>query len=196
MTEANQFKVITHQTAKSGQSVCGDSFYYMTTEKYFICAIADGLGSGQFAHEASSAVTAVIEEHHDKDVDTLMHLSNEALSHKRGAAVGIVKVDFMTKELIYSCVGNIRFFFYGDSDKLMYPMPVTGFLSGKRQVLKTQRFKYESSIKFLMFSDGYNISGIKKIMNKYLSAESTSQLIKANHPSIDDDATFIIGSLR
>lgn len=196
MIEDNRVKVVKYQTAKGGQAVCGDSYFYHTTDQYFICVLADGLGSGVHANEASMAVSQVIENNHHLDVETLMKLSNDSLSSKRGAAVGIVKIDFDAKELTYSCVGNIRFFFYGDSEKLIYPMPVSGYLSGKRQVFKAQRFKYQNEIKFLMFSDGYNISGVKRIMNKRLPIETTAELIKSEFPSNDDDATFIIGSLH
>lgn len=196
MNDPHQMDVITDQLAKRGQSVCGDSYYYHTTDDYFICVLADGLGSGEYANEASSAVVNTVKENHDLDISTLMDLSNQSLLHKRGAAVGVIKINFNTKELAYCCTGNIRFFFYGDTEKLIYPLPTTGYLSGKRQAFKIHRFDYTKGIKFLMFSDGYPISGIKKLMNKYLSIEATAKLIKAQNMNLIDDATFIIGSLQ
>ena len=182
MNDPHQMDVITDQLAKRGQSVCGDSFYYHTTDDYFICVLADGLGSGEYANEASSAVVNTVRENHDLDISTIMDLSNQSLLHKRGAAVGVIKINFHTKELAYCCTGNIRFFFYGDTEKLIYPLPTSGYLSGKRQAFKIHRFDYTNGIKFLMFSDGYPIS--------------TAKLIRAQNMNLIDDATFIIGSLQ
>lgn len=113
MNDPHQMDVITDQLAKRGQSVCGDSFYYHTTDDYFICVLADGLGSGEYANEASSAVVNTVRENHDLDISTIMDLSNQSLLHKRGAAVGVIKINFHTKELAYCCTGNIRFSFMG-----------------------------------------------------------------------------------
>ena len=51
-----------HQHSKGGNPFCGDSFFFHATEDYFLCVLADGLGSGQFAFESSSAVTHIVKE--------------------------------------------------------------------------------------------------------------------------------------
>ncbi|MBT2691375.1 SpoIIE family protein phosphatase [Bacillus sp. ISL-47] len=191
----DNIEVIAHQTAKEGKSFCGDGYYFTATDEYFVCVLADGLGSGEFAYEASSAVIGVVEEHHEKDVDAIMKLCNEVLMQKRGAAVALFKVHFATREFVYSCVGNIRFFLYSSTGKLTYPLPVTGYLSGRPQVFHTQRFTYEADSKFLIYSDGLNIQGVKSLLKAFLPIDLISEDIKKQYPSTADDATFILGSL-
>lgn len=78
---------------------CGDSFFIKTTEEYLICALADGLGSGERANESSAAISSLVEKNDDKDVEDLMKLCNEELRDKRGATVSILKVDFKKESL-------------------------------------------------------------------------------------------------
>ncbi|MBT2759614.1 PP2C family serine/threonine-protein phosphatase [Mesobacillus foraminis] len=190
----NRLELLAHQTTKEGKTECGDSYFYTVTDDYFVCVLADGLGSGKYAHEASSAVVEVVEENHHEDVDTLMKYCNEVLYQKRGAAVSIFKVYFKSRELVYSCVGNIRFFLYSPQGKLIYPLPVTGYLSGKPQVFNTQRFFFEPESKFLVYSDGFDIHGAKSLLKGYRSTQGIADEIRRDYQNTMDDATFILGS--
>ncbi|RFU60641.1 PP2C family serine/threonine-protein phosphatase [Peribacillus glennii] len=191
-----ELEVIASQSSKNEMPYCGDDYFIMNTKEYFLCVLADGLGSGKFAYESSSAVTEAVKTHHENGVQTLMSLGNEALVNKRGAAVSVLKIYYDTKEFVYSSVGNIRFFLYNpDSDKLVYPLPVTGYLSGRAQKYHTQRFKYEPYAKFILHSDGLQLKGAKSILKTYSSLEHSSRMILQNNPIHSDDTTLILGSL-
>jgi negative regulator of sigma-B (phosphoserine phosphatase) len=189
-----QLEVYANQAAKEGKAYCGDSYFMHVTDDYFICVLADGLGSGQFAYESSSAVTKVVEQYHYKSVDQLMPLCNEVLHQKRGAAVAIFKVDLVNQEFEYSCVGNIRFYLYTDEGKLTYPLPVTGYLSGRPQRYRTQRFKYETNCKFILHSDGINLMNAKTLLKNRL-VKQIAYMLEDESSRLNDDSTFIIGSL-
>lgn len=191
----DKLELFVHQTTKAGNTECGDSYFYKATDEYFICVIADGLGSGKYANEASTAVITVVEQYHHEELDQLMDRCNTVLLQKRGAAVSVLKFYFNKNEFVYSGVGNIRFFLYSPEGKLTYPLPVTGYLSGRPQKFHTQRFTYEPESKFLIYSDGYNISGAKSLLKGYRSTEAIADEIKRNNIDGIDDATFILGSL-
>ena len=76
---------------KNNNVYCGDSFYITINDDYFLCVLADGLGSGEFAYESSQAVVSIVKANPDEDVDTLMDYANKVLVRKRGAAVAILK---------------------------------------------------------------------------------------------------------
>lgn len=191
----NEVEVFAHQRTKDGNEQCGDGYYYTCTDQYFICVLADGLGSGKNAHESSHAVISIVEQYHNEDVDTIMKRCNEVLAQKRGAAVAIFKAYFLRKEFVYSCVGNIRFFLYSSSGKLTYPLPVTGYLSGRPQTFRTQRYPYEHNSKFLIFSDGFHFQGLKLMLSAVKPLQIIAEEIKRKPLATSDDATFIIGSL-
>jgi phosphoserine phosphatase RsbX len=188
-------EVYAHQSIKEGRTLCGDGYFYTETEEYFICVIADGLGSGEFAYAASNAVIQLIEENHHQTVEFLMKECNKVLLEKRGAAVSIFKVYFHNREFVYSCVGNIRFYLYTPNGRLIYPLPVSGYLSGRPQVYHTQRFSYEPNSKFLIHSDGFVFQGAKTLLKPYLSVKTISDEVKMKIGNRSDDATVVIGSL-
>lgn len=192
----DKIELYAYQTIKEGKIECGDSYFYTATDDYFVCVLADGLGSGQYAHEASAAVVSVVEQHHHEDVDTLMKYCNSVLVQKRGPLYQSSKSTSKAVSLYTVKVGNIRFFLYTSNGKLTYPLPVTGYLSGKPQVFHTQRFVYEPESKFLIYSDGFdNIHGAKTILKGYRSVGAIAEQIKSEYANSMDDATFIVGSL-
>ncbi|GER68492.1 phosphoserine phosphatase RsbX [Weizmannia acidilactici] len=183
------------QTTKAGRELCGDAYFMKATDDNFLCVLADGLGSGEYAYYSSQAVARAVKEQSDEDVEALMKACNRALYRKRGAAVAILKVCFQTRKFVYSCVGNIRFYMYSPSGRLTYPLPITGYLSGKPQHFKTETFDYESNSKFIIHSDGVKERDVKAFLKKCESIELIADQLKKQQ-AMDDDATFIIGRLR
>jgi len=183
------------QTAKDSNLLCGDSFYMTLTEEYFLCVLADGLGSGKYAHESSQAAVSVVSSNPEENVSTLMDYCNKVLLRKRGAAVAILKVDFKQKVFEYSCVGNIRFYMYTPEGKLVYPMPVTGYLSGRPQKYRTQKYSYESKSKFLLHSDGFVNVNTKTLLSSCQSISALVAHLKVKQVNRSDDMSFIVGTL-
>lgn len=183
------------QRAKEGNAYCGDSFYMTANDGFFLCVLADGLGSGEYAYESSHAVTSIVQSNPEEDVQTLMNFSNKVLLSKRGAATAIFKVDFQEKTFEYSCVGNIRFYLYTPSGKMVYPMPVSGYLSGRPQKFRTQKFPYDPQSTFLIHSDGYVKEDSKPFIKNSQTINAIAKQLKANQINKNDDVTFIVGSL-
>lgn len=191
----SRVEVIASQSSKDGQMFCGDDYFFTVTDDYFICALADGLGSGEHAYESSKAVTDIIRRYHHEDITKLMNLCNQALLNKRGAAVAIFKADFKKANFQYSCVGNIRFYLYPPTGKLIYPLPVTGYLSGRKQRYHTQQFPYMPNSKFFLHSDGFEMRETKNFLRNYISLEHTAKKLEKLNTAASDDVTFILGSL-
>jgi phosphoserine phosphatase RsbX len=184
-----------YQEAKGGNNESGDSYFTYMDEEYFLFAIADGLGNGPFAKQSSEVMPKILAEHHRESIDQLLYRCNEQMFHKRGAAVAIVKVDFIHKTISYSCVGNVRFYlFRKKTDTMKYPLPVMGYLSGRPQKLKTQSYQYEEGDLFLLHSDGVVMKSPKALLkdNPNLVRLSEKIIDSIKH---DDDATFIAGRL-
>lgn len=181
--------------AKKGYYESGDSYHTVLTDDYFICSVADGLGSGPVARESSQVIPQILKQHHHETIDELMQRFNGLMVQKRGAAVAIFKVDFKRKTLEYSCVGNIRFYLYRKgTDEMIYPLPVMGYLSGRPQKLRTQLYTYVEDDLFLIHSDGVDLRNPKSMMRQ---AGTPERLYYDILRSIEtgDDATFIAGSL-
>ena len=181
--------------AKKGNYESGDSYYTVLTDDYFICSIADGLGSGPVARESSQVIPQILKQYHHETIDELMNRFNSLMVQKRGAAVAVFKVDFKKKTLEYSCVGNIRFYLYRKgTDEIIYPLPVMGYLSGRPQKLRTQLYTYVEDDLFLIHSDGVVLRNPKAMMRRSGTPERLYYDI-LNTIETGDDATFISGSL-
>ncbi|MGP1910292.1 PP2C family serine/threonine-protein phosphatase [Metabacillus sp. JX24] len=184
-----------YQIQKEGKTLCGDSFLIKATEDYFICAVADGLGSGERAYESSSAIKEVIEEYHAEDVELLIAKSNEVLKNKRGATVAIFKAYFGQNMFTFSSVGNIRFVLYSPSGKYVYPLPVLGYMSGKPQKFSVHTYSYDAGAKFILHSDGLNIPAVKSLLKDHQTIEDISNHLEPYTKSRQDDLTYVVGQL-
>ncbi|MET1013316.1 MAG: PP2C family serine/threonine-protein phosphatase [Paenisporosarcina sp.] len=188
-------EVFVYQEAKEGNRECGDTYFTFMNDQYFLCAIADGLGNGPIARQSSEIIPLILAEYHHETIDELLLRCNVLMMHKRGAAVAIVKVCFAAKTIEYSCVGNIKFYMTRrDDEKMIYPLPVMGYLSGRPQKLRTQKYEYKPGDLFLLHSDGVVMSNPKESMRKSSGAYDLHQNL-IHTIQHGDDATFITGSL-
>jgi phosphoserine phosphatase RsbX len=191
----NKIDICAYQQAKKGRPCCGDSYYIFGNDDFFICAVADGLGSGSAALESSQAAIDVIKEYQEEDIHSLMNRCNKALRQKRGSVLAIFKIYFREEMLVYSCIGNIRFMLYSPSGKLTHPLPALGFLSGKPQTFKIQRFPYEPGSSFIIHSDGLEFRSIKSLIWRLSSPLDASNQLKQLIGIPKDDVTFLIGKI-
>ena len=188
-------ELLVYQEAKLGNIESGDTYYVFKNDDYMLCAIADGLGNGPVAKESADVIPKILEEYPEESLDALLLRCNELMVQKRGAAVALVKIDYKAQTISYSCVGNIKFYMYQRATgKMIYPLPVMGYLSGRKQKINTQTYACAKEDLFLLHSDGVNMkspkSTIKESCNAKVLYRSIFQEIEHG-----DDATFIVGSL-
>ncbi|MEK3955012.1 negative regulator of sigma-B (phosphoserine phosphatase) [Psychrobacillus psychrotolerans] len=184
-----------YQEAKSGNLESGDTYYITKTDEFMLCAIADGLGNGPVAKESADIIPKILEEYKEETLDELLLRCNELMVSKRGAAVAIVKIDYKHQTISYSCVGNVKFYMYKRStDKMIYPLPVMGYLSGRKQKINTQTYACEKNDLFMLHSDGVVMKSPKSTIKNASNAECLYETIfkEIEH---GDDSTFIVGSL-
>lgn len=186
------------QKPKKGQICCGDSYFFIETNDYFICVLVDGLGSGEEAKQASERAISVVREHHDEDVDFLMSACNKELRVGRGAVLSMFKIKFDAHELIFSGVGNVRFIFYSPDRKKVTPIPTLGFLAGKPIEPKIQVYPFESGSSFALYSDGLEMNvGHHSLFSDTSPEVATSHIqhMVMKDESIQDDVTFLYGKI-
>ena len=88
--------------------VCGDSWAEQYRRPDVIrVMIADGLGHGVFAAEASARAVEIFERLPSVELPALLEQMHEGMRSTRGAAVAIAEID-LTRELVaYAGIGNI-----------------------------------------------------------------------------------------
>lgn len=190
-----QIEVSAFQKAKKGKACCGDSYFVNETGSYFICAVADGLGSGELAKDSSQKVTEVVKKHQEEDVGLLMKKCNQALGGKRGAVLSVFKIHFHSKVLEYCGIGNIRVILVPPEGKSIHPLPVSGFLSGTPANYRIQRFPFAGGSSFIAYSDGFDMTSKERSL--LLNISSPTEISEHIPPLVEnkrsDDVTFLLG---
>lgn len=192
--QTEHVEAVIFQQAKSGNIESGDTYFTHSESDYFLFAIADGLGNGPIARESAIVIPEILSEYHGESIDDLLVRCNEQMIQKRGAAVAIVKIDFKNKTIEYSCVGNVRFYIWQNREKMIYPLPVMGYLSGRPVKLNTQSYTYLPGDVFFLHSDGVELRSPTSLLKKSCSLfEIYNRVVRTS--VVDDDVTFIAGSL-
>ncbi|WP_156292067.1 PP2C family serine/threonine-protein phosphatase [Oceanobacillus salinisoli] len=190
-TANNKVDVSIFQQPKKGNYYCGDSYFYKETETGFICALADGLGSGEFANESSKIVIDIIKENMDVDVKQLVTIANERLLGKRGVVLGILKMDFNRNLYSFSSIGNIGIIQVADGRKKR-SIPNVGYLAGYRRSFKVIKEKLEPDMNFIIFSDGVKDKELSKMCLENTDVHTITKSYRYVSQEVRDDDTTLI----
>jgi phosphoserine phosphatase RsbX len=188
----SKVEVSIYQKPKKSNYYCGDSYFYKETENGFICALADGLGSGQYANESSEIVISIIKKNTDAEVEQIITKANEQLIGKRGVVLGILKMDFTQRSYTFSSIGNIGILQIIRGKKKR-SIPNAGYLGGFKRPYKVIRGKLESDSNFIMFSDGVLDMELSKLsVENKKDVESITKAYKfISEETRSDDTTLI-----
>lgn len=91
----------------AGEDQCGDAWALRTRADAATVLVADGLGHGPHAAEASRAAVAALEQHEGSAPDAMMQVLHQALRPTRGAAGALAEICPKAGELHFAGVGNI-----------------------------------------------------------------------------------------
>ena len=92
---------------KVGEVVSGDAWASRTIDDRHLLMVADGLGHGEMAAEASAVVTRSLREHSQASPIEILHAAHAASRSTRGSAVALADINLTDRTLEYAGVGNI-----------------------------------------------------------------------------------------
>ena len=188
-------EVLAYQQAKDGSDCCGDSYFVTETKEYFVCAVADGLGSGKLAKESSQAAISATEQFHDGDLETIIQEANKRVKGKRGAVLAILKIDFVNKQMLFSGIGNINLVVYNRKGLIARPISKSGYLSGNGETFQTQTIPLDEPILFLMHSDGLTLLSSDEELFAGMEPTDIAYVLKRYITTASDDITCLIGKM-
>jgi len=90
-----------------GETACGDSWGMAEADNRLTVMVADGLGHGPLAAQASNAAIAVLDEHPEASPAELIQLAHGALLSTRGAAIAVARLDSHKRQVEFAGIGNI-----------------------------------------------------------------------------------------
>ena len=86
---------------------CGDAWAHKVHPGRVMIMLADGLGHGSAASDASREAVRIFQEHSNLAPAAILEKTHKALHSTRGAAIGIAELDHGNSMLRYVGVGNI-----------------------------------------------------------------------------------------
>jgi len=179
--------------AKPGESVCGDSWAIERSGAAATLFVADGLGHGQAAAEASVQAVRLFRRFRGHQVPTLLDYVHGGLRLTRGAAVSIARFDPDTKQVIFAGIGNVTGILAVRGEaKQMVCMPGTAGYN----VRKIQAFQYPfQDGLIILYSDGLR-AGLT--LSRYPNLEAAHPTLIAavlyrDFSRHHDDATVLVG---
>ena len=90
-----------------GEEFCGDGFAVRTAADEFLGMVADGLGHGPFAAQASDEAVRIFENSSAADPDALLEDLHLGLRATRGAAISVAKIEQSRGLVTFSGIGNV-----------------------------------------------------------------------------------------
>ncbi|SFL50578.1 PP2C family serine/threonine-protein phosphatase [Salibacterium qingdaonense] len=189
-------EIAAFQQKKEGAGCCGDAYVTIETASYFLCALADGLGSGAPAHRSALIAMEVVREYHGHRIETILEQCNRALFQERGVVMTILKADFDAGEIIYGNIGNVETYLFSEDRGLKRPMPAPGYLSGRSCNYRIQKYPIEQGSHFVMHSDGITMSKSERETMKHSTSPWESiQYFSEKAQQQNDDTTVVIGHI-
>ena len=92
---------------KKGEEVCGDGWAADVRGPLAVIVVADGLGHGVLAADASREAVKTLRAEADKRPAVILEAAHGALRSTRGAAVGVTSIDSGRGVVTFAGVGNI-----------------------------------------------------------------------------------------
>lgn len=185
-----------------GERISGDSAFFCRRENDIILSIADGLGHGLLAHEASFKAIQFIEQSFQQPLESLDSLvieSNEHLADTRGAALGLVHLDITKFEMEHLGVGDIGTHLNNfEQYKKFITMPhFLGSRFGSKS-FRQERCQLSPGMVLIMFSDGLKTDTSLKdeleIMRR--PAVAIAQWLLEQYGRSNDDATVLVAKFK
>lgn len=190
--KGRKVNVAVYERAKEKNVMNGDSYFYQESDDAFICAVADGLGSGQFAKESSEVVIDTIKNNPNLPDRELAHMCSAQLVGRRGVVLGVLRLDYRDKIFTYSSIGNIGLMTITPDYVKNRNIPHRGYLAGYSRDFRVMEGTLTPGMNFIMFSDG--ITDVDLAQKHFLN-QNVDELIERfstmNEEARSDDTTLI-----
>jgi len=139
--------------AKQGETVCGDRWQIQPRPSGLSMLVADGLGHGLHAADASIAAVGAFVATPLREPSEVLERIHNALRHTRGAAAAIADVRSAERVVRFAGVGNIVGAICG-ATATRQAVSHTGTLGHRAQYFRDYSYPWERGSLLVMHSDG------------------------------------------
>lgn len=176
-----------------GEELCGDSWDLMEQGSATRLLVADGLGHGPFAAEASREAVLAFRSTPDATPAPTMDNIHLALAKTRGASASIIRLDHASRQLASAGIGNVSMRLIID-EKSKSLISDNGTLGGMARRAREATVPWTGGTIIVMHSDGvgtrWDLSDYPGALNRHPSI--IAGLLYRDHERERDDSTVIV----
>jgi len=180
--------------ALAQEPVCGDSWAHLHPKPSVLrLLVADGLGHGSFAAEASQKAVEVFLANPNAELPILLDFIHAALRATRGAAVAVAEVDAGRSVVSYAGIGNIAGTIL-NHDKTTSLISMNGTMGVQHRGIRTFSYPWSPDSVLVMNSDGlktrWELSQYGGLINRH--AALIAGVLFRDQARSNDDATVVV----
>lgn len=143
--------------AKAGEDACGDAWSSFDCEGLRVFMVADGLGHGALAAQASQAAVGVFASHATETPEALLARMHLALRPTRGAAIAIARLEPSSRRVTFAGVGNVAGVIVEPS-RTQRMVSYNGTVGHVARTIRPFAYAYEVGPLVVLASDGLGTS--------------------------------------
>lgn len=176
------------QIPARGEQLCGDALLVKEDPPALI-ALADGLGHGPHAHEASTTFCRYVGGHADCSIEEILVGASKALASTRGAAGALMRIDEASGLISFVGVGNIAVKVHGSRTIRPYSSPgLVGFRLRKPRVME---YPLKRGLLICIYTDGV-LNGFQMADYAAMNPQKAAEAVVNEHHQDRDDASCIV----
>jgi negative regulator of sigma-B (phosphoserine phosphatase) len=180
--------------------ISGDDSVFVLSESGFLGAVADGLGHGPEAREASNRAMDLIRQNQQTSLDQLTEIVNTGLAGTRGCALSLMRYREDDRSVEYASAGDVHAHLYHLREAHFFT-PTSLILGAgplKRQKIRIEKQGAQPGSVFVMFTDGLKsrttLKGRLNILRK--PPVAIAQHLLENDARPDDDALVFVAKFK
>lgn len=175
---------------KKEEVVNGDSFFIGEQNGFFLGAIADGLGHGIYANDASKLAVEYITKNTWVSLEDLIFGCHKALRGSRGAALSIIKILLNENMFEFAGIGNVDCKVY--SKENFHPITVPGIVGYNVRKVKSFKYQIQEGDLICLFSDGISSKFELKDFLKFETQQIAEIINKLYGKDLDDSTVMVL----
>jgi hypothetical protein len=172
-----------------GETESGDQWTVVTDGPRHLAVLADGLGHGPAAALAARAAVSFFAARPWEPLEPLVWGCHRALTHTRGAALSLLRIDEQAGEASFLGVGNVEL--AAVTVDPVRPVPVPGVVGGRLRKVWEVRIGLRAGDLLVLHTDGIS-SRFDPRELRGLDAGVAARRLLAGHAKDHDDAACIV----
>ena len=173
------------------EDVAGDGCLVDRWARGVLVAIADGLGHGRPAADASASFLQIVRDARDRPLSAVLEEAHRALARGRGAVAAIARFDEVGRSVEVAGLGNIGIFVASDRGEVRHVVIPAGVLGSAFRTIRPQVIEFAEGDTLVLHTDGVS-SRFPFHRLRTLEPQALARAVVTTYGKASDDAACAV----